>query len=247
MGALKDVKFNFSMDNASDYTNWLRENRLMSFGGRLGSNLVGYEYRSQLANGGERGIDRSFRFETSQSDRAWLRASIFYKMRSLPGNQQTAIRNYNITAKPAKDVELVHRLSTNPEEARADLILGSLPKPERMAEWGLNWKQNKNVTLGGSWVERISDQTSARSRTAFVNVTLNEGSGSPIRLSYGLEEATGNQARTTNQRYSLAFDQRSGANQLMSLYLGNVSYEGYVQGGQGWANLTVRLNYQLRF
>lgn len=247
MGALKDVKFNFSMDNASDYTNWLRENRLMSFGGRLGSNLVGYEYRSQLANGGERGIDRSFRFETSQSDRAWLRASIFYKMRSLPGNQQTAIRNYNITAKPAKDVELVHRLSTNPEEARADLILGSLPKPERMAEWGLNWKQNKNVTLGGSWVERISDQTNARSRTAFVNVTLNEGSGSPIRLSYGLEEATGNQARTTNQRYSLAFDQRSGANQLMSLYLGNVSYEGYVQGGQGWANLTVRLNYQLRF
>jgi len=244
---LQDVKFNFSMDNASDYTNWLRENRLISFGGRMGSNQIGYEYRSQMSTNGLRGIDRSFRFDTSPSERAWLKASIFYKVRTLPTNGQVMIRNYNVTAKPIKDIELVHKLSTNPEEARADLLLGSQVRPERTAEWGLNWKRNHAWTVGGSWVERISDQTNARSRTAFVNLTLGENTPSPIRLSYGLEETSGNQDRRTNQKYSLAFDQRPGANQMLSLYLGNVSYEGYVEGGKGWANLTLRLNYQVKF
>jgi len=213
----------------------------------MGSNLIGYEYKSQMATNGLRGIDRSFRFDTSQSDRAWLKASIFYKVRTLPTDGQVMIRNYNITAKPIKDIELVHKLSTNPEEARADLLLGSQVRPERTAEWGLNWKRNHSWTVGGSWVERISDQTSARSRTAFVNLTLGENTPSPIHLSYGLEETSGNQPRHTNQKYSLAFDQKPGANQMLSLYLGNVSYEGYVEGGKGWANLSVRLNYQIKF
>lgn len=244
---LRDVKLNFAMDQASDNAIWMRENRVLNFSAGVGSNRIAYDYVSQLHPSGIRGIDRSFRFETSQSERAWLRASVNYKVRTLPWDDQVMIRNFAFSVRPTKGVELVHRLETNPEQMRGDVLLGSIPTAARSNAWELNWKRSANMTVGSQWRELINDDNRARVRTGGMNLTLFEASGSPLRVFYGVEQLSGNVLRRTTHRYSLSFDQRPGPNQTFSFLVGNLSYEHEIANGQSRNNITLRLNYTLRF
>jgi hypothetical protein len=49
------------------------------------------------------------------------------------------------------------------------------------------------------------------------------------------------------QRFSLRYDQRPGPNQLLSLYIGNVSYQHKIAPGFARNNLSLNVNYQLKF
>jgi len=156
------------------------------------------------------------------------------------------IRNYNFVVKPGKAMELVHKLSTNPEQPRSDLFLGSQPLPEQTTEWQLNYRNSDKLTIGGSWNQRLQEQSNIRTRLASINLTMFENTGSPLRLSYGLEQSNG--ASGTLQRYGLQYDQRPGPNQTMSLFLTNINYartaSAQFDGDKNW---TVRMNYQIRF
>ncbi|MDX2064868.1 MAG: hypothetical protein SFX74_03895 [Fimbriimonadaceae bacterium] len=246
-GPVQDFNFNFGMDQASDLSNWMRENRRASVNGRIGSNKFGYQYLSQMHQSGTRGIDRVFQIETDQDAKNPFRANVFYKVRTLPWNDSVMVRRYQLAYRPAKNLEFTHMLETNPEITRSDVFLGSLPQAARSSRWDLNWKRDSNFTLGGMWQELANDQTLARTRTAGVNFTWNEAKGSPFRLFYGLEQADGNVLQNTRHRYSIGFDQRPGPNQTLSFFLGNLSYEHAIVNGQSRNNWTFRLNYQLRF
>jgi len=76
---------------------------------------------------------------------------------------------------------------------------------------------------------------------------LFENSGSPVKISYGLEQSSGAIKMNSQQRYSLQFDQRPGPNQSFSFLIGNVSYEQEIANGVVRNNFTLRVNYQLRF
>jgi len=76
---------------------------------------------------------------------------------------------------------------------------------------------------------------------------LFEKSGSPLMLFYGLELADQTNLWRKTQRYSLEYDQKTGPNQTLSLFLGNISYEHSVPVATGTSNNTLRLNYQYRF
>lgn len=247
MGMFKEVSFRFGMDQASDYSTFLRENRLFSLDGKLGSNKLGYQYVSQMHTSGTRGIDRIFRLDSDMSDKRMLTASVFYKVRTLPWNDQIMVRNFNFAVRPAKALELVHRIETNPEIARADVFLGSLPQASRSNKWELNWKRSTAMTVGANWQELVNDQNGATARTAGVSLALFENSGSPLRLFYGLEQADGNVLRSTKNRYSVQFDQRAGPNQSLSFFLGNLSYQHRIDNGFDRNNWSMRMNYQLRF
>jgi hypothetical protein len=215
--------------------------------GKLGSNKLGYQYVSQMHTSGTRGIDRIFRLDSDMSDKRMLTASVFYKVRTLPWNDQIMVRNFNFAVRPAKALELVHRIETNPEIARADVFLGSLPQASRSNKWELNWKRSTAMTVGANWQELVNDQNGATARTAGVSLALFENSGSPLRLFYGLEQADGNVLRSTKNRYSVQFDQRAGPNQSLSFFLGNLSYQHRIDNGFDRNNWSMRMNYQLRF
>jgi hypothetical protein len=248
IGFLRDVKMNFGLDTAADYSKWVRENKVFGFSAKIGSNSIAYDYRGQMFTNNYRAIDRSFKLQTDQSDKRWLKASLFYKVRTLPWDEQVMIRDFNITAKPVKNVELTHQLLTNPEVAKGDAVLGTVPQAARSNKWRLDYKQSGNLTVGGSFEEMINDQNKGLSRTGGLNVMLFEKSGSPVKLFYGIEQVDGGgRPRRSTHRYSLQFDQRPGPNQSFSFFLGNVSYEHSIADGWKRNNWTARMDYQIRF
>lgn len=245
VGILRDVKFQFGMDTAADRGNWLKENRQIAFSGRWGSNLFGYEYRSQMAPGELRGIDRVFTFETDRSDKRWLQGGLFYKVRTLPDNKQIMVRKFDLTLKPNRHTSLTHQMLTNPEVARGDALLGSITQGAQVNRWKLDFNRKDDMTIGGSW-EEIMDTNRPRTRTAGLNVTLFKKSGSPLSLYYGLEENDAGGNRSRADRYHIRFDQKAGPNQVFSFFAGNVSYNRTQASGTGKHNWTLRLDYQLR-
>jgi hypothetical protein len=246
LGFLTDVNFRFGADTVRDRGVWQRENRYAAIGSRIGSNSLSFEYLSQMHPTGVRAIDRTYRIATDQSENRPLRASFSHKVRTLPNDQEVMIRSYNFVARPWKGVELTHSLVTNPDVARGDAILGSVPQPLRTNRWKLDFNSVR-TQVGVVWDEIINDQTRQTSRTAGVNLRLNADNPSPIELFYGLEQGDVAGRRRTMHRYHLRFDQRPGPNQMLSLFVGNVSYQHSRPERQGVHNWTLRLEYQLRF
>jgi hypothetical protein len=167
-------------------------------------------------------------------------------VRSLPDGRPIMIRNFSLSAKPAKNVEVTHQLLTNPEVARGDAILGSVTQANQLNRWKLDLKQNKDLTIGGSF-EEIMDQNRPLARVGGINVMLNQSSGSPLKLFYGVEQADRGGSRYTTHRYHMQFDQKPGANQLFSIFMGNVSYQHTLESGKKRDNWTLRVDYQIKF
>lgn len=240
------LKISASLDTASDRAVWLKENKLFSISGKLGSYGLGFDYRSQIAPNGVRGIDRTFSFTTDQDEKKPIRASFKYKHRTLPTGQELAIRDYSVVAKPFKNFELTHQLLTNPEVARGDVILGSITQARQENRWKLDYKRSSNFTFGGEWRE-FSDQNQPMTRLGGLTMTLNQGKGSPVSLFYGIEESDAGGSRKRQDRYHIRFDQRPGPHQQFSFFIGNVSYLRGISPDQNRNNLTVQLDFQIRF
>lgn len=248
MLGLQDVRFNFGLDTQADLGNWLRENRLIQFSGKLGTNSLMYEYKSQMHQSGARAIDRTFKFQTDQDPKRWLTASLSYKLRTLPWDDQVMIRDYSITARPAKNMELTHKLQTNPEgPQRGDVILGSVPLPVRKTEWRLDWKNSPNFTLGGSYDETILEQNHQLARKGGLTLNLFNQLGSPLELYFGIEQNDLAGDRKMVNRYHIKYDQKPGKNQVFSMFVGNEGFERMIAPGMKRNNWTVRLDYQLKF
>ncbi len=247
IGFLRDLSFRFAADTSRDRDAWLKENRNFALGTRVGSNSFKYEYLSQMAPNGCRAIDRAFAMSTDQNPNRFLNASISYKLRTLPDNDQVMIRDYTITLRPSKGIELTHKLITNPEIARGDVILGSLPQASRSNKWELGFNHGVSTKAKLSWEELINDQAHSLSRVAGVNVTLFANNPSPLTLFYGLEQTDVGYESRSIHRYSLRFDQRPGPNQLLSIFAGNVSYQGTRSDDVRLQNWTVRMEYQIKF
>ncbi len=243
---LKDMQFKAGYDGGKDRSRWIRENRNVNWSAKLWGTFLAYDFKGQMAPNGKRATDKSFTITTDQSDTKPFRASIFYKVRKLPDGNPIMIRNFSIAAKPAKNVEITHQLLTNPEVARGDVILGSITQANQLNRWKLDVKQNKDVTIGGSF-EEIMDQSRPLARVGGLNITLNQSSGSPVKIFYGVEQADRSGNRYTTYRYHLQFDQKPGPNQLFSIFMGNVSYQHTLANGQKRDNWTLRADYQIKF
>lgn len=244
-GKVSDLKFNVGMDTAADYSNWLKENRLISMSGKYLGATIGYLYKSQLAANGERGIDRGVQLSTDQSDKAKFSVNFSYKLRTLPGDQQVMIRDYGFKLKPIKDFELSNTLTTHPEIAKPDAILGSVTQNSKADKWKLDYKRNPNATVGGIFQETIAD--GAVSRTGGITVTFNAPKGSPFTVFYGGETSDSGGQRRTLSRYELRYDQKAGPNQKLSLLAGNVTYEHTIVGSGDSSGITIRVDYTGKF
>lgn len=264
MGFLRDVTMNVGWDSAADRSIWLKENKLVSFAGKLGSNQIGFDYHSQVLQTNQRGIDRTFALKTDPNEKKWLRGSIFYKLRTMPDGKQIMIRNLNFTARLAKGLEITNAVLTNPEQPNGGVLLGSTPLADRKNSWKLEYKPagqlnpyRNQVSYGANWDELINDQNRTLARTGGATVKINFANSKSIKLDdpvhssltlfYGLEQNDTSVLRRLAQRYSLQYDQRPGENQILSFLIGNVSYEHSIADGFHRDNWTLRLDYQLKF
>ena len=166
----------------------------------------------------------------------------------MPDNKQYAIRDYQLTWKPTKAMQLTNQIQTNPEgPANPNIVLGSIPLAQRRNVWRLDFTGNKDFVYGGQFDEMVDDVLKTTHRTAGINLSLFGKSGSPMGLFYGIEQNDSVAGRNSYVRFGLTFDQKPSANQVFSLSVGN---QGWLQNTNGaLANKndwTARLNYQWR-
>ncbi len=249
LGFLKDSKFSLNSYMASDNSRWLREDVTSSFESKVGKYGFGMNYRGQVDQTGSRAVDRTYKLNTDTSGKAPLAASMSYKQRVLPTNQEYAIRDYKVDYKGIKGFTLSNQIQTNPEgPANPNIVLGTQPLAQRRNTWRMDYTANKEFTLGGQFDELIDDAIRSIRRTAGFNLVLNQRSGSPLSFFYGIEQSDLAGNRQDYVRFGLTFEQKASSNQVFSLALTN----------QGWLNNTNstlvnqndwvgRLNYQWRF
>lgn len=248
MGFVRDFSFNLATDTVRDMNAWQRENRTANFGMRVGDLQLGFDYASQIHQNGHRAVDRAFRFKSDQSPKRKFVFDAMLKFRTMPWDQEYAIRNVTLTGRFLPGFDVSHSIQTNPEVARGDALLGSTVQPLRVLSWKIQQtKPDLNTRFGASWEERINEQTHTMSRLASINMTLYANSPSPLNLFYGLEQVDINNQRKSIHRYGIDFSQRPGPNQMFSLSFGNVSWQHGRDDNTRRENWTARLNYQLRF
>lgn len=248
LGLVHGLTFWYTADTFRDYRAFQRENRWLGANCQvLGADLK-FDYKSQIAPSGERAIDRAFRLQSPNADKAPLSAELYYKVRTMPTQKSFAIRDYKLRMRPSKGWELSHALQTNPEVARGDLLLGSLPQAARSSKWRLDYSGNPATVLGLSWDEFRNDANKNVTRLAGMNLKLSANRPSPIEFFYGMEHNEAPGQKRTAHRYHLRFDQRPGPNQAFSLFLGNVSWQNSRDKNlfdvQNWSG---RMEYSLKF
>jgi len=247
LGFVKDMKVAINLDTGTDRLAVIRENKLIGTSGTIGSNTIGYEYKSQMDPTGLRAIDRTVKLQTDQSDKKLFNATISYKDRTTTTDSQIIIRDYNLAARPLKNFLLTNQVQTNPDIANASAILGSIPQASSSDKWKLDYKQGPNLTVGGSFEQLLNNQTNSMSRTGGITAKLFEKSGSPLSLFVGVEQADQANLWRNTKRWSVQFDKKPASNQTLSLFVGSLSYEHSVPVGYHPENLTLRFNYQFRF
>lgn len=247
LGFFNNVKMSIGQATSADNGAWLKNNKNMSFTGNIGKNAIGYAYNSQMTAAQIQGIDRALTFTTDQTATNKLRASALYKMRTVPGQPDVAVRNLSLTARPVKGLEVTNEVSTNPEIPRSDVLLGTLPQPMRVNKWKIDYLGNANLKISGSWAEQRDDSTGALSRLSGVTFTMFEKSGSPLSIFLGNQMANDNLPEHIATRWSLRWDQKPGPNQVLSMFLGNVTYQGTISPGDRQHNMSIDFEYQFRF
>ena len=247
-GFFEGSKLNVNTYMASDNSRWLKEDIASSFESHVGKYGVGFQYRGQVDQQGKRAIDRTFRVKTDTTDKAPLSASMTYKQRVMPDNKEYAIRDYQLNWKPTKGLIISNQIQTNPEgPANPNIVLGTQPLAQRRNVWRADYTGNKKFVFGGQFDEMVDDNLKTTRRTAGMNLSLFNNSGSPLGLFYGIEQNVSVAGRNSYVRFGLSFDQRTSPNQVFSMSLGN---QGWLQNTnnslQGKNDWTARLNYQWR-
>lgn len=246
IGLFKDIKFAVDHDTAADNFNWIRENQEFQLSTNVLGNQIGFDYHGQMDPTGNRAVDRSFQFSTDPKNAHLLSGSIAYKIRTLPQDQNFAIRNFALTFRPNKTWSLTNEVVTNPEIVNTGVLLGSVPQASRMNKLHLDFAGNKTTDLGFSWQEEVNQATHAVNNVTGMNWTLFKNT-SPLKLFYGLESVGGNVAHSLTQRWSVQYDQKAGPRQNFSFFVSNLAYAYATPTNQFPTNWTVRLDYELHF
>lgn len=248
VGFLQACKLNVNSYMASDYSRWLKEDVASAFESHVGKYGLGFQYRGQVDQTGQRAIDRTYQFKTDFSNKAPLSASFTYKQRVMPDNKEYAIRDYQVKWQASKGLQITNQIQTNPEGPyNANIVLGTTPMAQRRNVWRADYSATKNFTFGGQFDEMVDDTLLTKRRTAGLNLSLFQASGSPLSLFYGIEQNDSTVGRNSYVKFGLSFDQKASANQVFSFSVGN---QGWLQNTDktlaGTNDWVARLNYQWR-
>lgn len=247
LGFLRGFEFRVAADTARDRYVFTKENRHSWVGGNLFGLAMRYDYISQIAPNGYRAIDRVYRVTTDQSESRPLRANFEYKVRTLPWDDEVMIRRFNVVAKPSPSWLITHSVEANPDAARGDVLLGTVPEDVRRNAWKIDFVGNAKLKSGFEWNETRIDGRDSLLRQGKLNFTFFADNPSPLYFSYGVNQWDNNGDRSTEHGFTLQYDQRPGPNQSLSMFLSNLHYEHSTPQGRKPSTWNMRFEYSLRF
>jgi hypothetical protein len=222
----KNLSFNVNLATQSDYSAYSQRNDVVNVGGKVGANTFMVQYKSQMDQFAKLGTERFLLFQTDPNPKKWIEASIKMKQRDTPETGAVLIRDYSITVRPIKNLELSNHMLTNPEvEFRPDVIMGSVTSPWRVNQYKADYKVGASTSVGATYEDRRDDSDGSYFRTAGVDMQLFRNSGSPLTLWYGMEQGGGGAIpHQYAERFYIRYFQQPSQNQVFNLFLGNLDY-----------------------
>ncbi len=247
LGILKDVRMSFGYDSHTDQSLWKKETKLASFGASLFGTRVEMSYDQLMLPSQERAYDRTYKWIYDPSGKKPLQASLVYKSRALPGGDSIIVRDYDVSYKLNDRLKLNLTTETFPEKEKKDAPFGSILQPTRSRTYGVDWKINdaSALTVAYSEIMDLAKRNLVRRSTG--ELTLFADTGSPLRLTYGMDQSDRNGNRQTRFLYQLSFDQKPGPNQTLSFLIGNIDWDDGKPNNELWNRWDIRIDYQLRF
>ncbi|MES1227534.1 MAG: hypothetical protein ABUL72_02625, partial [Armatimonadota bacterium] len=156
-GQFKDVRFQYAAETVRDSFIWQKEDRRMGIGANVRGISLDVGYRSQVTGDGYRAIDRTLKFNSDPTGKAPIRFALLYGARTLPTNEEVAVRDYSVTWQMNKGLLLEHSITTNPLQ-QGGTYLDTTPVDERRNNWSLKWTGDKSHKLDLSWKEIQRDR-----------------------------------------------------------------------------------------
>ncbi len=248
LGLLRDVQIAFGYDSQTDRSVWQKERKLASLGATAFGTRFEIAYDQIMLPDERRAYDRSYKWTLDPTGKAPLQASLLYKSRALPGGDSLIIRDYDISYRMNDSLKLSLTTDTFPEKEKKDAPFGSVLQPTRARTYALEWAMTASTGLKFAYSELLDLAKKDLARRSTAEVTLFAASGSPLRLTYGMDQDDRGGSRKTRHLYQLAFDQKPGPNQTLSFIIGNIAWEdGRPESEKLWNRWDVRVDYQLRF
>jgi len=248
LGFLRDVQLAFGYDSQTDRSLWQREKKLASLGATAFGTRFEIAYDQIMLPNQMRAYDRSYKWILDPTGKAPFQASLLYKSRAMPGGESLIIRDYDISYRMNDGLKLSLTTDTFPEKEQKDAPFGSVIQPTRARTYALEWAMNPSTGLKFAYSELMDLAKRDLARRSTAEVTLFAASGSPLRLTYGMDQDDRRGKRKTRHLYQLAFDQKPGPNQTLSFLIGNIAWEdGRPESEKLWNRWDIRVDYQLRF
>lgn len=248
LGPLKDIKLAFGYDGKTRQGAWEKENKVAQFSAVLFGSEIGAGYSHVMMPGHQRAADRALTFKLDPSGKKALQMDLAYKVRTMPNGENKIIRDFDVSYKVDKQLSLVHSTENFPERKEGGAPLGTIAAPTMKRKWAIEYTPSKATSVEFSFNDLAHSDQKTLARSTNVTVSLFNDSGSPLRLTYGVEQNEKNPTgRTTRHQYQIGFDQKPGPNQTLSILMGNVSWQHNITPEGAFGGLTLSLDYQLRF
>lgn len=248
IGFLKDIKISLGYNGKNEVGEWKNEKRLGDFSAKILGSEFGLNYSQVMLPGAVIAADRAARFNLDPSGKRPLQLAMAYKVRTLPNGENYVIRDFDASYKLGDVLTISHTTDDLPEVKANNTPFGTNVKPTLGRKWDINYKATSSVAAIFGYEELSDMGQRSLYRKATFSLSFLENTGSPIRLTYAMEQndrpADGRRSRN---EYKIAFEQKPGANQTFSLMLGMVDWNDGLPEGELWNRALLNVDYQLRF
>ncbi|MDQ2986026.1 MAG: hypothetical protein M3R13_04810 [Armatimonadota bacterium] len=248
LGFLKNVKISLGYDGKNEIGVWQNEKRLGDFSANVFGSEVGLNYSQVMLPGAVIAVDRVARISLDPTGKKPFQLGMAYKVRTLPNGQNYVIRDIDASYKVGENLSVSHSTDDLPEEKQNNAVFGTNVKPTLGRKWAIDYRANKSTKAQFGYEEFSDLGHGTLLRRANVTMSFFENSGSPVRLTYAMEQNDRPiDGRRSRNEYKVAFDQKPGNNQTLSLMLGMVDWTDGLPEGELWNRALFSLDYQLRF
>ena len=178
---LQEFQFDFRYGALADKGAWQQENKHFTAQAVALRHKIAGGYVGLYVPGQGRAVDRYYQIESPPHPQ--LRYSLAYKTRTYQDGRLFLVRHYNIAYKLDARFTLTHEFQTHPEQANAQVVLGSVLQPTGFSAWGLEWRWTPQVMLRGDYRIEWNEQQNRRTRRG--GLTLNANQSDNLQYSVG--------------------------------------------------------------
>ncbi len=182
---LQEFQFDFRYGALADRGAWQQENKHFTAQATALRHKIAGGYVGLYVPGQGRAVDRYCQLESPPHPQ--LRYSLHYKTRTYQDGRLFLVRNYNISYKLDGRFTLTHEFQTHPEQANANVVLGSVLQPTGVSAWGLEWRWTPRIFLRGDYRIEWNDHQNRRTRRGGLTLSTNQADNLSYSVGYRVD------------------------------------------------------------